>query len=65
MKISILGGRLIDPANALDQITNIHIAAGKVVALGDAPAGFEAGQSIDANGQIVCPGLVDLRACLR
>jgi len=65
MKISILGGRLIDPANGLDQITNIHIAAGKVVALGDAPAGFEAGQSIDANGQIVCPGLVDLRACLR
>ena len=65
MKISILGGRLIDPANGLDQMTNVHIAAGKVVALGDAPAGFEAGQSIDANGQIVCPGLVDLRACLR
>ncbi|NOX91759.1 MAG: dihydroorotase [Gammaproteobacteria bacterium] len=65
MKISILGGRLIDPANGLDQITNVHIAAGKVIALGDAPAGFDAGQSIDVNGQIVCPGLVDLRACLR
>lgn len=65
MKISILGGRLIDPANGIDQITNLHIAAGKVIALGDAPEDFEAGQSIDANGQIVCPGLVDLRACLR
>jgi len=65
MKISILGGRLIDPANELDQITDVHIAAGKVVALGDAPTGFEAGQRIDATGQVVCPGLVDLRACLR
>lgn len=65
MKISILGGRLIDPANGIDQVSNLHIAAGKVIALGDAPDDFEANQNIDANGQIVCPGLVDLRACLR
>ena len=50
MKISILGGRLVDPANALDQITDLHIAAGKVLAVGEAPAGFEAGRIIDARG---------------
>ncbi|HEC19209.1 MAG TPA: dihydroorotase [Gammaproteobacteria bacterium] len=65
MKISILGGRLIDPANDIDRITDLHIAAGKVVAVGAPPVGFEAGQTIDAKGQVVCPGLVDLRASLR
>lgn len=65
MKISIVGGRLIDPANGIDQVTDLHIAAGKVFAIGEAPSDFEARQQIDAKGQIVCPGLVDLRACLR
>lgn len=65
MKISIRGGHLIDPANEIDEVTDLHIAAGKVAAIGDAPSGFEAGENIDASGKIVCPGLVDLRACLR
>ena len=65
MKISIGGGRLIDPANAVDVLSDVHIAAGKVVAIGAPPAGFEANQHIDASGQIVCPGLIDLQARLR
>lgn len=65
MKISIKGGRLIDPTNGIDQVTDLHIAAGKVLAIGDAPKDFDAGQTINASGQIVCPGLVDLRASLR
>lgn len=65
MKISILGGRIIDPSNEIDQVADLHIAAGKVVGVGDAPADFEAGQTIDASEKIVCPGLIDLRACLR
>jgi len=65
MKISILGGRLVDPTNGVDQITDLHIAAGKVLAIGEAPADFEAGRVIDAKGQVVCPGLVDLQARLR
>lgn len=65
MKISIMGGRLIDPANGVDQITDVHIAAGKVVALGQAPADFAVAKTIDAQGQVVCPGLVDLQVRLR
>jgi len=65
MKISILGGRIIDPANGIDQVSDLHIAAGKVVAVGELPEGFDPGQTIHARGQIVCPGLVDLRARLR
>ena len=65
MKISIVGGRLIDPANGIDQVTDLHIAAGKIRAVGKAPADFEAAKIIDAKNQIVCPGLVDLHVRLR
>jgi dihydroorotase len=65
MKISITGGRLLDPANNLDQITDLHLAGGQVVALGRAPEGFKAQHKIDAADKIVCPGLIDLQARLR
>lgn len=64
-RIVIQGGRIIDPAHALDQSTNLYLADGQIVAIGQAPDGFVADQVIDASGQIVCPGLVDLRARLR
>lgn len=65
MRISILNGRVIDPANNLDQVTDLHIAAGKIQAIGQAPDGFKAERTIDAVNQIVCPGLIDLQARLR
>ncbi len=61
----IAGGRLIDPANNVDEITDLYIADGKVVAIGEPPADFKAETEIDAKGHIVCPGLVDLSARLR
>ncbi|MGB7180811.1 MAG: dihydroorotase [Burkholderiaceae bacterium] len=63
-KLSITGGRLIDPATNFDQVADIHIADGKVVAIGNSPDGFVAEQ-IDASGRWVMPGLVDLAARLR
>ena len=65
MKIHIKGGRLIDPRNSIDAARDLYIAAGKIVAVGAAPAGFTASRTIDAAGKIVCPGLVDLSARLR
>ena len=65
LTLTIKGGRVIDPANGIDQVTDLHIADGRVLALGEAPAGFSAERSIDAAGRIVCPGLIDLRARLR
>ena len=65
MKISILNGRIIDPANNVDQVSDLHIAAGKVLSIGDAPNGFKPEHTIDASKQIVCPGLIDLHARLR
>jgi dihydroorotase len=65
MRIHIRGGRLIDPRNHIDAVRDLYVAAGKVVAAGAAPAGFNADRTIDASGNIVCPGLVDLSARLR
>jgi dihydroorotase len=65
MKIHIKNGRLIDPRNGIDAHKDVFVAAGKVVAIGDAPKGLTANRVIDATGMIVCPGLVDLAARLR
>lgn len=65
MRITIEGARVIDPANQFDAITDLHIDAGQISALGQAPAGFVAAQTIDARGLIACPGLVDLNVSLR
>ncbi|MFZ6732831.1 dihydroorotase [Undibacterium sp. Ji42W] len=65
MKIHIKNGRVIDPASATDAVQDVFIAAGKVVALGQAPADFAANKTVDATGLIVAPGLVDLSARLR
>ena len=65
MKIHIKSGRLIDPKHGVDTQRDVFIAAGKVVAIGDAPAGFSANRVIDATGKVVCPGLVDLAVRLR
>ncbi|MFX1736199.1 dihydroorotase [Paraburkholderia sp. A1RI_3L] len=65
MKIHIQGGTVIDPAAGTEQQQDVFIAAGKVVALGNAPADFHAAKTIDARGLVVAPGLVDLSARLR
>lgn len=61
-KIIIHGGRVIDPANAVDSVQDLFIADGKVIALGEKPDGFDAELIIDATDKVVCPGLIDLRA---
>ncbi|HEU4709611.1 MAG TPA: dihydroorotase [Methylophilaceae bacterium] len=65
MKIHIRNGRVIDPKNGVDARTDLFIAAGKIAGVGSKPDSFEANQTIDATGLIVCPGLVDLAARLR
>jgi dihydroorotase len=64
-RISIRGGRLIDPANHLDRGADVHLADGCVLAIGEAPSEFQPDRILDARGRIVCPGFVDLSARLR
>ncbi|MBL0090236.1 MAG: dihydroorotase [Ideonella sp.] len=65
MKILIQNGRVIDPATGRDELTDLSIAAGRIVRIGRAEPGFIANRNIDATGCIVVPGLVDLAARLR
>src|ERR1700675_4221811 len=65
MEIQIKGGTLIDPAAGTETLTDVFIAAGKIVSIGDAPADFHAVRVIDAKGLAVAPGFVDLSARLR
>ncbi len=65
MNLKISNGRLVDPAHGTDAVRDIFIADGRVVALGTAPDGFAAQRVIDAQGLVVCPGLVDVAARLR
>lgn len=65
MKIQIKNGHLIDPKNGIDAVMDVFIAAGKIVAIGSAPNNFQTNRVIDAEGLVVCPGLVDLSARLR
>jgi len=65
VKIEIRNGRLVDPKHGIDRVTTLYIAAGKVAAVGAAPAQWHPNRTIDAAGLVVCPGLIDLSARLR
>ncbi|MGE0805711.1 MAG: dihydroorotase, partial [Burkholderiaceae bacterium] len=65
MRLSIERGRVVDPASGLDAATDLHVADGRLLALGAAPSGFRPDRVIDASGLIVAPGLIDLAARLR
>ncbi|MBU2330990.1 MAG: dihydroorotase [Gammaproteobacteria bacterium] len=61
----ILGAHVIDPVSGRDEIADIYLQHNKIAAIGQAPAGFEAQQTIDAQGLTAAPGLVDLAVALR
>ena len=51
------GGRVIDPSQGIDKVTDIAFAGGKVAAIGDNLSGTD---TRDVAGKIVSPGLIDL-----
>ena len=65
MKILIQGGRVINPATGFDEVCDLAIAAGRIIAIGHVPADFAPNKTIHAAGCVVAPGLVDLAARLR
>ena len=64
MRLLIRGGRVIDPANGVDEQLDITIENGKIVRL-DNKLAVPGAQIIDAAGLTVAPGLVDLHVHLR
>ncbi len=65
MKLLIKGGRVMDPASQRDEVADVAIAAGRIIAIGKVPADFAPNRTVDATGCVVAPGLVDLAVRLR
>src|SRR6185437_8425350 len=65
--VLILNGRVIDPANGLDEARDLLLRDGRVAAveLPGALRGVEAAETVDAAGCVVAPGLVDVHVHLR
>jgi len=62
--LHIENARLIDPSQQLDDTCDIYVAGGRIAAIGHKPAAGEIEESIDANGQWLVPGFIDLGAHL-
>lgn len=54
------GGRVVDPSQKLDAVTDVAFAGGKVAAIGQGLAADGATDVRDVSGQIVSPGIIDL-----
>ena len=65
MNIRIDQGRIIDPANNLDHVGSVYIAAGKIISVTNELPDFKPDIIIDAKHLIVCPGFIDLSARMR
>ena len=63
--VLIQGGRVIDPATGYDQKANVALANGVVIAINNIANDFQPQRTIDADGCLVLPGLVDLAVRLR
>ncbi len=59
----IANGRVIDPSQSMDRVTNVRVVEGRIAAYDAAPQ--EGDRVIDARGKIVCPGLIDMHVHLR
>jgi dihydroorotase len=62
-RLLIQNGRVIDPAESVDRVTNLLIVDGRIAAYDAVPDG-EA-EILDASGKIVSPGLIDMHVHLR
>ena len=58
-RLTLRGGRVIDPSSGTDALLDVHIEGGRIIGLGAAPDRTH-GESIDVHGLWVLPGLVDL-----
>ena len=62
--LRIGNGRVIDPSQGVDQVTDLWIQGDRVMHVGLRPD-LRADRTIDATGKIVSPGLIDMHVHLR
>src|SRR5437870_11612938 len=62
--LRITNGRIIDPSQAIDQVTDLWIRGENILGTGPHPH-LQADRALDAAGKMVCPGLIDMHVHLR
>ena len=62
--LRITNGRVIDPSQGIDAVTDLWIRGEQIIGLGPQPQ-LHATRTLDATGKIVCPGLIDMHVHLR
>ncbi len=65
MNLLIKNGRVVCPKTGRDQLGDVAVSGGKILAIGAVPPDFRPHRTLDATGLVVAPGLVDLAARLR
>src|SRR5829696_3794813 len=56
------GGHVIDTANGLDHLADVHVNGGRVAAVGPDLPSSAAGTVLDVAGSYVVPGIIDMHA---
>ncbi|HPF19840.1 MAG TPA: amidohydrolase family protein, partial [Syntrophomonas sp.] len=64
MKLLIKGGRVIDPANEINDVLDVLIEDGRIKTVDRNIKAADA-ETIDATGKLVCPGFIDMHVHLR
>lgn len=65
MEVTIKNGILVDPANQVNAVTDLHIGQGIIKAIGPPPSDHNPERILDASNQYVFPGIIDLCTRLR
>jgi dihydroorotase len=66
MQLLIKGGRIVDPSQNIDKVSDLLIRDGKIAKIGEIdPSGFSCDEIVDAAGLVVTPGLIDMHVHFR
>ncbi len=64
-RILLRGGRVVDPGRGVDAVQDVLLADGTVVSVAPGIEAAEGTHVLDCDGQVVCPGLIDVHVHLR
>ena len=64
-EVLLKNGRIVNPAQKLDTVADIHIKNGKIIEIGSIESKSCQGKEIDCGGLVITPGFFDMHVHLR